>query len=72
MSFDEDGSLISYEENKPETHTVSYDEKPDIQAIAPTSPDLSLRIGKGVAYREYEYVRHGTPPLLIGSDLVTG
>ena len=72
MRFDEDGNLIPYEGEEPETHTVSYDEKPGIQAIATTSPDLSPREGNGVTYRDYEYVRHGTLSLLAGIDLVTG
>ncbi|MGV3123146.1 IS630 family transposase, partial [Staphylococcus chromogenes] len=72
MRFDEDGNLIPYEGDEPETHTVSYDEKPGIQAIATTSPDLPPREGNGVTYRDYEYVRHGTLSLLAGLDLVTG
>lgn len=72
MRFDEDGNLIPYEEDEPETHTISYDEKPGIQAIAPTTPDLPPRAGNGATYRDYEYVRHGTLSLLAGIDLVTG
>ncbi len=60
------------EGDDPETHTVSYDEKPGIQAIATTSPDLPPREGNGVTYRDYEYVRRGTLSLLAGLDLVTG
>ena len=72
MRFDEAGDLIPYEEDEPETHTISYDEKPGIQAIAPTTPDLPPRVGNGATYRDYEYVRHGTLSLLAGIDLVTG
>ena len=72
MRFDEAGDLIPYEEDEPETHTISYDEKPGIQAIAPTTPDLPPRVGNGATYRDYEYVRHGTLFLLAGIDLVTG
>ena len=72
MRFDEDGNLIPYEGDEPETHTISYDEKPGIQAIAPTAPDLPPRTGNGATYRDYEYVRHGTLSLLAGIDLVTG
>ena len=72
MRFDDDGKLIPYEGEEPETHTVSYDEKPGIQAIATTSPDLPPREGNGATYRDYEYVRHGTLSLLAGLDLVTG
>ena len=57
---------------EPETHTVTYDKKPSIQAIATTSPDLPSREGNGATYRDYEYVRHGTQSLLAGLDLVTG
>lgn len=72
MRFDEAGDLIPYEEDEPETHTISYDEKPGIQAIAPTTPDLPPRVGNSATYRDYEYVRHGTLSLLAGIDLVTG
>ena len=72
MRFDEAGALIPYEEDEPETHTISYDEKPGIQAIAPTTPDLPPRVGNGATYRDYEYVRHGTLSLLAGIDLVSG
>jgi transposase len=72
MRFDDDGKIIPYEREEPETHTVSYDEKPGIQAIATTSPDLPPRKGNGATYRDYEYVRHGTLSLLAGLDLVTG
>ena len=72
MRFDDDGNLTPYEGEEPVTHTISYDEKPGIQAIATTSPDLAPREGNGVTYRDYEYVRHGTLSLLAGLDLVTG
>ena len=72
MRFDENGALIPYEGEEEETHTVSYDEKPGIQAIATTSPDLPPREGNGTTYRDYEYVRLGTLSLLAGIDLVTG
>lgn len=38
--FDEAGNLIPYEGDEPNTHTISYDEKMGIQAIASTTPDL--------------------------------
>jgi len=52
---------------------VSYDEKPGIQAISNTAPDLPPVVGKhaGVA-RDHEYKRHGTLSLLAGIDLLTG
>lgn len=52
---------------------LSYDEKPGIQAIANTAPDLPPVPGRypSVA-RDYEYKRHGTLSLLCGIDLLTG
>jgi len=52
---------------------ISYDEKPGIQAIGNTAPDLPPKPGKhaGVA-RDHEYRRHGTLSLLAGIDLLTG
>ena len=52
---------------------VSYDEKPSIQAIATTSPDLPPEPGVHPTFaRDHEYKRHGTVSLLAGIDLVTG
>jgi transposase len=52
---------------------VSYDEKPGIQAIATTAPDLRPEPGAHAAFaRDYEYKRHGTVSLLAGTDLLTG
>src|SRR3954469_17214490 len=52
---------------------VSYDEKPGIQAIATTAPDLPPEPGVHATFaREHEYKRHGTVSLLAGIDLVTG
>jgi transposase len=52
---------------------ISYDEKPGIQAIATTSPDLSPEPGKHATIaRDHEYKRHGTVSLLAGIDLLTG
>ena len=52
---------------------ISYDEKPGIQAIENTAPDLPPSPGKHVGvYRDHEYVRHGTLSLLAGIDLLTG
>jgi transposase len=49
---------------------VSYDEKPGIQAIATTAPDLPPEPGKHATFaRDHEYKRHG---LLAGIDLLTG
>ena len=52
---------------------ISYDEKPGIQAIATTAPDLPPEPGvHPTVAREFEYKRHGTVSLLAGIDLVTG
>ena len=52
---------------------VSYDEKPGIQAIATTSPDLPPVPGVHQTFaRDHEYKRHGTLSLLAGIDLLTG
>ena len=40
---------------------ISYDEKPGIQAIATTAPDLPPEPGVHATFaREHEYKRHGT------------
>src|SRR5271165_3553794 len=52
---------------------VSYDEKPGMQAIGATAPDLPPKPGVHAAFaRDHEYKRHGTLSLLAGIDLVTG
>src|SRR6201997_856944 len=52
---------------------VSYDEKPGIQAIATTAPDLPPEPGVHATFaRDHEYKRHGTLCLLAGIDLLTG
>jgi hypothetical protein len=52
---------------------VSYDEKPGIQAIANTAPDLPPKPGVHPSFaRDFEYKRHGTLSLLAGIDLLTG
>jgi transposase len=60
--------------NKPtEVAIISYDEKPGIQAIATTAPDLPPEPGVHPTFaREFEYKRYGTVSLLAGIDLVTG
>jgi len=74
MQFDENGNLIlqNNETDEQEIHTLSYDEKPGIQALATTSPDLLPKKEGGEIKRDYEYVRHGTLSLLAGIDLITG
>jgi transposase len=52
---------------------VSYDEKPGIQAIANTAPDLPPEPGVQATFaRDHEYKRYGTVSLLAGIDLLTG
>lgn len=52
---------------------LSYDEKPGIQAIENTAPDLPPIPGRhATVARDYEYRRHGTVSLLAGIDLLTG
>jgi transposase len=52
---------------------VSCDEKPGIQAIATTAPDLPPQPGVHPTFaRDHEYKRHGTLSLLAGIDLLTG
>jgi transposase len=61
--------------NKPRKSVaiVSYDEKPGIQAIATTAPDLPPVPGVHPTFaRDHEYKRQGTLSLLAGIDLLTG
>lgn len=59
-----DGNLVA---------VLSYDEKPGIQAIGTTAPDLPPVPGKHPAVgRDYEYVRHGTVTLMAAIDLLDG
>jgi transposase len=52
---------------------ISYDEKPGIQAIGNTAPDLPPKPGEHpTVSRDPEYKRHGTLSLLAGIDLLTG
>src|SRR5271167_1980124 len=52
---------------------VSYDEKPGVQAIANTAPDLPPVPGLHPTFaRDHEYVRHGTWSILAGLDLFDG
>jgi len=54
-------------------YTVSVDEKPGVQAIGLSAPDLPPVPGKASAVgRDYEYVRRGTVSILAGIDLHSG
>ena len=53
--------------------TISYDEKPGIQALAVTTADRPPVAGKHSSHlRDYEYKRLGTVSLLAGLDLHSG
>ena len=65
--------LPKAEKSKKPVAIVSYDEKPGIQAIATTAPDLPPVPGRHASFaRDHEYKRHGTLSLLAGIDLLTG
>ena len=57
----------------PAVITVSIDEKPGVQAIENTAPDLPPRPGQHPAIgRDHEYRRHGTLSILASLDLHDG
>jgi transposase len=57
----------------PRVLTVSVDEKPGVQALAPTSADLAPVPGKHPEVgRDYEYKRLGTASILAALDLQDG
>ena len=61
---------INNEDRQEKNTALSYDEKPGIQAIANTAPDLPPVPGKSSTWkRDHEYRRHGTLSLLAGIDL---
>lgn len=58
---------------EPPVVTISYDEKPGIQALATTTPDRPPKPKQFPSHlRDYEYKRLGTVSLLAGLDLHTG
>ncbi len=58
---------------EPRVAFVSYDEKPGLQAISNTAPDLPPVAGEHTCIaRDHEYKRLGTLSLLAGIDLLTG
>jgi hypothetical protein len=60
------------EANRP-VAVLSYDEKPGIQPIATTAPDLAPKPGKhATVQRDHEYKRLGTATLSAAVDLVSG
>lgn len=70
MQFDDNGEIIIPDDGHL-THTISYDEKPGIQAIDNKYPDHNPTAENGFVRRDYEYVRRGTLSLLAGIDLLT-
>ena len=70
LQFDDEGEILPVEGQK--INTISYDEKPGIQAISNTAPDRMPKTMSGFRQRDHEYVRHGTLSLLAGIDLLTG
>jgi transposase len=65
--------LVNGTLKEPPLVTISYDEKPGIQAIAVTTPDLPLAPNQFPSHlRDYEYKRLGTVSLLAGLDLHSG
>jgi len=58
---------------RPLVITVSVDEKPGVQAIGNTAPDLPPVAGKyPTVARDHEYIRYGTWSILAGLDLHDG
>ena len=58
LRFDEKGILIPFASDEEPIHTLSYDEKPGIQAIATTSEDRPLVAHTekmSAVQRDYEY-----------------
>lgn len=75
LRFDENGSLIPFAGDEEPVHTLSYDEKPGIQAIATTTgdrPPAASTEKMSTVQRDYEYKRLGTLSLLAAIDLLTG
>lgn len=75
LRFDDDGNYIPFEEDEQAVHTLSYDEKPGMQAVDCIAPDLPPVPNSGKTssvMRDHEYVRHGTLSLLAAIDLLNG
>lgn len=66
-------STNEQEQEPPAVAIISYDEKPGVQAIGTTAPDLPPKpLQHNYTARDHEYVRHGTLSLLAGIDLLSG
>lgn len=75
LRFDEEGIFVPFPEGETVVHTLSYDEKPGIQAIATTCQDKPPVPDTGkisTVVRDHEYKRLGTLSLLAAIDLLTG
>lgn len=73
LQFDEERNLKPME-GVP-VYTLSYDEKPGVQAIGTTADDRPPVPGTdktSTLWNDYEYVRYGTLSLLAAIDLLTG
>lgn len=67
------GDIAGGDESKLGMVTISYDEKPGIQALAVTTPDKPPVPDQHASHlRDYEYKRLGTVSLLAGLDLHSG
>ena len=75
LRFDKEGMFIPFPEGETPIHTLSYDEKPGVQAIATTADDKAPIPNTdkiSTILRDYEYKRLGTLSLLAAIDLLTG
>lgn len=73
LQFDEEGNLRPFEGTP--VHTLSYDEKPGVQAIGNTvedRPPVPDTEKASPLWRDYEYIRFGTLSLLAAINLLTG
>ena len=71
MQFDPNGN-ITIPDDRHTTHTLSYDEKLDIQTVANKYSNHNPTEKTDFVRRDYEYVRMGTLSLLAGIDILTG
>ena len=75
LRFDKEGKFIPFAEDEEVIHTLSYDEKPGIQAIKTTCadrPPIAHTDNISTVMRDYEYERLGTLSLLAAVDLLSG
>lgn len=75
LRFEENGKFVPFADGEEVIHTLSFDEKPGIQAITTTSEDKPPIPGSkkvSTILRDYEYKRLGTLSLLAAIDLQTG